>query len=67
MRHGKIVPVEVKAAFKGSMKSMRLFLESHPNSVYGLKISEGHFAQQPHLIEIPLYALEGWFSEEYLR
>ena len=40
---------------------MKLFLESHPNSRYGLKISEGQFSKQEKLVEIPMYALESWF------
>lgn len=62
MHRGQIIPIEVKATLKGSMKSMQLFLESHPSSTFGLKISEGHFDRQPHLVEIPLYALESWFG-----
>ena len=60
MKHGEIIPVEVKSSKKGSMKSMQLFLDSHKNAHYGLKISAGTFSKQPHLQEIPLYALEGW-------
>ena len=60
MKNGEIVPVEVKSSHKGSMKSLELFFESHSNSSFGLKISEGEFAQQGKLQEIPLYALESW-------
>ncbi|MHB1946585.1 MAG: ATP-binding protein [Gammaproteobacteria bacterium] len=63
LKNGEIVPVEVKSASKGGMKSMHLFLESHPNSKYGLKISLGHFSKHDNLIEIPLYGLESWFGE----
>ncbi len=61
MKEGEIVPVEVKSSQKGSMKSLKIFLDSHPNSKYGLKISEGSFLKQDKLVEIPLYALESWF------
>lgn len=60
VKNGEIVPVEVKSSQKGSMKSLQLFLSSHPHSQYGLKISEGPFAKQQHLTEIPFYAVEGW-------
>lgn len=63
-KNGNIIPVEVKSSQKGSMKSLQLFLESHPHSKYGLKISEGFFAKQKNLIEIPLYGLEGWFARD---
>lgn len=63
LKNGEIIPVEVKSSRKGGMKSMRLFLESHPNSKFGLKIAEGPFAQQNDLVEIPLYALESWLKE----
>jgi predicted AAA+ superfamily ATPase len=64
MKAGEIVPVEVKASQKGSMKSLKIFLESHPNSGYGLKISEGQFSNQKNLVEIPLYALENWIANK---
>lgn len=60
-KNGDIIPVEVKSAAKGRMKSMHLFLESHPNSSFGLKISTGGFAKHNNLVEIPLYGMEGWF------
>jgi predicted AAA+ superfamily ATPase len=62
LKKGEIVPIEVKSSQKGGMKSMHLFLESHPNSKYGLKISTGLFASQDNLVEIPLYALESWIN-----
>lgn len=62
LKNGNIVPVEVKSASKGSMKSMQSFLKSHPHSKFGLKISEGLFFKKSSMEEIPLYALEAWFS-----
>ncbi len=62
LKNGEIIPIEVKSAQRGGMKSLHLFLESHPNSKYGLKISTGPFSQHGKLIEIPLYALESWLS-----
>ena len=60
LKEGQIVPVEVKSAHTGAMKSMHLFLETHPQSTFGLKISTGLFAKQDKLVEIPVYALESW-------
>lgn len=62
LHQGKIIPVEVKSKTSGRMKSLQLFLDSHTNSTFGLKISEGKFASHNNLIEIPIYALEGWLA-----
>jgi uncharacterized protein len=64
MKEGCIIPVEVKSAQTSRMQSMQLFLDSHKNTRIGLKISEGPFAHQPHLTEIPFYGLEGWCTEK---
>ena len=61
LKQGHIVPVEVKSTHKGHMKSLHLFLASHPNSAFGVKLSTGPFARHHHLIEIPLFALESYF------
>lgn len=61
-KNGEIIPIEVKSSHKGGMKSLGLFLESHPNSKFALKISMGQFSQHDNIIEIPLYALESYFS-----
>jgi predicted AAA+ superfamily ATPase len=62
LKKGEIIPAEVKSTHKGHMKSLHLFLESHPNSKMGLKLSMGSFAQHDNLVEIPLYALESWLA-----
>ncbi len=60
VKNKAIVPVEVKSGVKGGMKSLRLFLETHPKSKYGVKISEAPFSKHGNLEEIPLYGLAGW-------
>lgn len=55
-----IVPIEVKARVKGGMRSLKVFLQTHPASTLGIKISERPFSKHGHLEEIPLYALSGW-------
>ncbi len=57
-----IIPVEVKSGIKGGMKSLKVFLDTHPKSPYGLKISEGNFATQTRMIEIPFYSIEAWLK-----
>lgn len=59
-KKNKIIPIEVKSGSKGGMKSLRVFFETHPNSSYGVKISERPFSQHGHLEEVPLYGLAGW-------
>lgn len=63
IKNKQVVPVEVKARLKGGMKSLKVYFETHPNTKIALKISEGQFANQDHLQEIPLYAIEYWLQE----
>lgn len=60
LHQNEIVPVEVKAGTKGSLKSLHLFLQSHPHTVYGLKISEQPHLEDPQLLSIPFYEIEYW-------
>lgn len=62
VQQGQIIPIEVKASVKGGMKSLALFLGSHPNCTYGLKVAESFYAQQNKLIEIPFYGIESWLK-----
>ncbi|MEE9451881.1 MAG: ATP-binding protein, partial [Gammaproteobacteria bacterium] len=57
-----IIPVEVKSGVKGGMKSIKQFLNTHPHSKYGLKISQGIKQQNQHMQEISLYGLEAWLK-----
>lgn len=53
-----IVPVEVKSGKRGSMQSMRVFLETHPASSKGIRASMEKFGTVNGHINIrPLYAL----------
>lgn len=58
-----VVPVEVKSGIKGGMKSLKSFLDNHPKSQLGLKISNNVPAKQDSLEEIPLYGIEGWLTD----
>lgn len=60
----KIIPVEVKSGSKGRLKSLALFLESHPHSEEGLIISENPAWKQAPLEGIPFYALEPWLKQD---
>lgn len=61
-KEGAVIPVEVKSGTKGGLKSIQLFLDTHPHSPYGLKISEGVFATHGRVREIPLYGVEAWLG-----
>lgn len=63
-KDGSVIPVEVKSTKKGHMKSLYIYLESHTNAQYGLKISELPFAEHGQIKEIPLFAIESWFLRE---
>jgi len=54
----QIIPVEVKAGKKGTLRSLHLYLESHPHAKYGIKISEQQYEEHLPLICLPMYAIE---------
>jgi predicted AAA+ superfamily ATPase len=53
---GTIIPLEVKAGSTGRMKSMKLFLSSHPNSPFGIRLCGSNFVRNDKIFTIPLYA-----------
>lgn len=59
----KIIPVEVKSGSSGRLKSMQLFLDTHPNSKEGWVISENQPWEHGALRGIPLYAFDLQLSE----
>ena len=52
-----IVPLEVKASTRGSMRSLRMFLESHQLSSYGIRTSLEPFSEYDNIRVVPLYAI----------
>lgn len=52
----KVVPVEVKSAKKGAMKSLFIFLEEK-KSEYGVRLSMENFSMYDNVRVIPLYAV----------
>jgi predicted AAA+ superfamily ATPase len=64
VKDNAIIPVEVKSGIKGGMKSMITFLNSHPHSSYGLKISQKLSSDNGNIHEICLYALEYWLRQD---
>ena len=51
-----VVPIEVKSGTRGSMQSMRMFLDTHP-APYGIRTALEPFAQYDKIQVVPLYAL----------
>jgi uncharacterized protein len=60
VRDSIIIPAEVKSGQKGKLKSLQLFLETHPNTPYGLKISEAPYQKNDSLVSVPFYMIEAW-------
>ena len=51
-----IIPIEVKAGTRGSMQSLRIFMEEK-HSAYGVRTSQENFAQYDNIKVYPLYAI----------
>ncbi len=58
-KKGQIYPVEVKAARKGSMQSLRQFLKEKQLAT-GIRISLEPFARYEDIEVVPLYAVANW-------
>jgi len=54
---GGVVPVEVKAGGRGSMHSMRVFLNRKPNTKYGVRCALENFSAYNNIKVFPLYAV----------
>ena len=54
---GVIIPVEVKSGVGNTLKSMHMFLDSHPQSPYGLKLSVQNYSVHEKIHSYPLYAV----------
>ena len=57
--NGEIIPAEVKAGIRGTLKSLNLFLQTHTHSAWGVKISEQPYSKHEPLVSIALYGVEG--------
>jgi len=53
----QVIPVEVKSGKGTQLKSLHLFLESHPKSSFGIRFSSHHFSIHEKLKSYPLYAI----------
>lgn len=53
----KIVPIEVKSGAGSTLRSLNLFLESHPNSPRGIRFSTQNYSVFGAIQSFPLYAV----------
>jgi uncharacterized protein len=52
-----VIPIEVKSGTGKALQSMSLFLETHPSSPYGIKLSPQNFSVKGKIHTYPLYAI----------
>jgi len=50
-----IIPIEIKSGKEGTLKSMKLFLEKHPHSPYGIRLYGGMPNIVDNIRSFPLY------------
>ena len=53
---GDIIPIEVKSGSGTSLKSLHLFLQEHPHTPYGIRISTNNYSHHGKIHSLPLYA-----------
>ncbi len=52
-----VVPIEVKAGASKRIKSMHLFLDSHPKALYGIRFWANNYLHEEKIKSYPLYAV----------
>lgn len=52
-----IIPIEVKGGTGTTLKSLHLFLESHPQTPFGIRFSTQNYSKHDNLQSFPLYAV----------
>ena len=57
---GMVFPMEVKSGKSGTLKSLRLFLEEHPDTPFGIRFSMNELSWYDRILSIPLYMVEYW-------
>ena len=60
-QNSQVIPVEVKSGMGTSLKSLQMFLGSHP-SPYGIRISTHNFSEHEKIRSYPLYAVVKLFQ-----
>ena len=59
----QIIPIEVKSGSGKTLKSMHLFLQSHPKSQYGVRFSSQNYSVYENIHSYPLYAVGACFQQ----
>lgn len=55
-RESDIIPIEVKSGSGTSLKSLQLFLQEHPQTPYGIRLSTHNYSHHGQIHSLPLYA-----------
>ncbi|QTA83954.1 DUF4143 [Desulfonema limicola] len=55
-----VFPVEVKSGKTGTLKSLRIFLDEHPECPFGIRFSMNELSMYDQVLSIPLYMAEQW-------
>jgi uncharacterized protein len=68
LKHGKIVPLEVKSGAGGSLRSMHLLLQQYPEIEQGVVLSSAPYGTIDHqkVVYLPLYYAYGLVRESYV-
>ncbi len=56
-RGEKIIPIEVKGGTGTTLKSLHMFLNSHPQTPFGVRFSAQNYSIHENLQSLPLYAV----------
>jgi hypothetical protein len=56
-QQNQVIPIEVKAGVNKRILSMRVFLDSHPHSHYGIRLWAGQGQHEDIIYSYPLYAI----------
>lgn len=62
-KNQKVVPVEVKGGSGRTLKSMQMFLDTHPASSYGIRFSSHNYSIFERVHSYPLYAIAQVFMD----
>ena len=60
-----VLPIEVKSGTGQTLKSIRLFLETHPASTKGIRFSINNFSHYEKIQSLPLYAVIRAFTQHH--
>lgn len=63
-RESFIIPIEVKSGGGTALKSLHLFLQEHPKTPYGIRMSTHNYSHHEQIHSLPLYATLSLASSE---